>query len=117
MIPAWEMMKKNSLDELSSKALDELGNTLKIKMSDTNVSEKVEDLKKDVANAVAGLSGLVKDSDSCVGKGMEEKVSKKAGDAINSTVKKGSSVVSSALSDASSTSSSPASSPAFSSAK
>lgn len=111
------MMKNNSLDELSSKALDELGNTLKIKMSDTNVSEKMENLKKDVANAVAGLSSLTNESESNVVKGMEEKVSKKAGDAINSTIKKGTSVVSSALSDASSISSSPASSPAFSSAK
>lgn len=52
MMPAWEMMKNNSLDELGSKALDELGNTLKIKMSDPNVSEKVEDLKKEVVKAV-----------------------------------------------------------------
>lgn len=100
-----------------SRALDELGNTLKIKMSDTNVPEKVEELKKDVANAVAGLSVGGGESASSVAKGLETVASKKAGDMVSSTIKNGATLASSALSDASSVSSSPASSPVSASVK
>ena len=63
MTPAWEMMKNNSLDALASKALDELGNTLKIKLkSSPNIAAKTEELKKDVTQAATDVSSQVKEA-------------------------------------------------------
>ena len=84
MMPAWEMMKNNSLDNLGSKALDELGHTLKIKLSNPDVAAKTEELKKDITQAATDVSNQVKEA---AVKELERLVNPKAGDIVSPTGK------------------------------